>query len=496
MDDTGLMPAVSGPILGKHPRMSLSRKVTLVLAMVMLVAVATVLIGLPYAFSELTMRQMRAHAETYGFFLRDDLEALMDFVPGLFTDPSQEAKLRDLVTAEFGRAASIGDETGSFAVRMVELADNTRKSRVRWDPSGKMTPWDGDVREVAALQTKKIVLLDLPTAEDPDASLKTMVVPVRLAGPEPWYVIVRMDFQRSMEMHQDQYVLFQASAVVILVVILAVLMLLLLRFIRSTVVRPASKVAAAMDRVRQGDLGVRLESAGADEFGNIGRQFNAMVAGLKERQALSQYVSKSTLDAVQRSIQTGAAFHKPERRDVVVFFSDIRGFTAYSERHDPETVIRTLNRILDLQATIIANHGGDIDKFVGDETMAVFTDAEAAFKAALTIQVLLRKVGSEIDGLKVGIGLSAGSVVQGDVGFEAMKDYTIIGDTVNIAARLQALAKAGQILVAVEAFDPALWARYRLHGHGTFALKGKAQRIPVASLVGMEKSSDRNPPAQ
>lgn len=167
-----------------------------------------------------------------------------------------------------------------------------------------------------------------------------------------------------------------------------------------------------------------------------------------------KFVSSATLDAIKKDltrIEPGG-----ERRNITVFFSDIRGFTSWSEKNTPEQVIDMLNNLLSFQADIVQKLGGDVDKFVGDELVAVFNGPkkdQLAVQAAIEIQ---QKLPSMLDTgqkeLAVGIGINCGEVVMGAMGSENRMDYTVLGSTVNLGARLCSAAGKHQILVSNAVF--------------------------------------------
>ncbi len=163
------------------------------------------------------------------------------------------------------------------------------------------------------------------------------------------------------------------------------------------------------------------------------------------RERLESLVSRSAVSAVRRA---GAAADIPsEQVACTLFYSDIRRFTSYSERHSPRQVIEFLNDIIGLQVEIVHGCGGDVDKMIGDAVLARFQGpdkAANAVRAAIRIQEAL-VAGTYPRG--IGIGLFSGSVIAGGIGPEDRRDYTIIGDAVNVAARLCTLAEAGEVVV-------------------------------------------------
>ncbi len=165
---------------------------------------------------------------------------------------------------------------------------------------------------------------------------------------------------------------------------------------------------------------------------------------------LSRYVSLSTVEMVEKTtseegIQVG------QTKDVTVLFSDIRGFSNIAENMAPGEVFEMLNLYLSKQIEVVQDHHGIIDKLNGDEIMAVFeapTMAQDALMCGTAIVNAIRDLGPYREGswIGAGIGINTGPVYIGSIGSETMKDYTVVGNTVNIAARLCGFAKKFQIL--------------------------------------------------
>jgi adenylate cyclase len=209
-----------------------------------------------------------------------------------------------------------------------------------------------------------------------------------------------------------------------------------------------------------------------------------MIDGLKERFKLSKFVSKSTLDHVKRDddIILGG-----EKKNLTVLFSDIRNFTGYSETRDPAEVLEMLNRVMTLQAEIIQKHGGDIDKFVGDELMAVFEGEEMvrrAADAALEIKNEMKKIYEyEKVPVYVGIGINTGEMIAGNMGSKDRIDRTVIGDAVNLGARLCSIAGKNTIVVSGYSYD-YIQDQFRLVQQKPVKVKGKEKAVNVYTLQG------------
>jgi len=209
-------------------------------------------------------------------------------------------------------------------------------------------------------------------------------------------------------------------------------------------------------KVGRGNLDVRVDIATQDELGQLATEFNNMVSELREKFHMQKFVSKLTVQMLRRRAGHEDLLKEGEKRRVTVLFSDVRGFTAVTQQLEPEEVVKLINVYFDLQTRVIERHGGVVDKFIGDQIMAIFEGEgmeSNAVRAAVEIQTSLRELNSQrrIHGkviLQVGIGINQGAAVVGNMGSKNRMDYTVIGDVVNLAARLCALARPSQIIAA------------------------------------------------
>ena len=271
------------------------------------------------------------------------------------------------------------------------------------------------------------------------------------AFPRPfkWAVLVerrQRDAYLAVERMTRSLVLWGSAGLAV-----AVLGAIALAFAISRPILEIDRVAAA---VAGGDLtarvvrGVRLN----DEIGGLARRINGMIVGLTERLHLEKFVSGGTMAAIRLSEHRGVRLGGTRCR-ATMLFCDIRGYTAFAEEHEPDLVVEVLNFYFQHLTGIVKQHGGDIDKFVGDQILAVFVGggSEAnAVRCALAMQAKMGELGADRPGrhLAVGIGVSTGEVVMGAMGSPDRMDYTVLGDAVNLAARLCSRAERGQVLVS------------------------------------------------
>ena len=246
-------------------------------------------------------------------------------------------------------------------------------------------------------------------------------------------------------------------------------------------------------------LGVALAA-----FSGVGYQY--LVEDREKRKVkrlFSRYVSKDVCD--QLMADPSRARLGGSRRTMTVLFSDIRGFTTFSEQGEPEAIVAQLNEYFTRMVQVVFDHRGTLDKFVGDAVMALFgaplddpDHAEHAVEAALAMSdelaALNRRWAAEArPTLDIGIGINTGEMVAGNIGSETIMSYTVIGDAVNLAARLESLNKQyGTRLIVSQSTRDALKGRYDIRALGDVVVKGKTQPAAIyevkreASLAGQE----------
>ena len=268
--------------------------------------------------------------------------------------------------------------------------------------------------------------------------------------------------------------------------VVIVLAILLTQFMTNTIIRPVKTISEVCMGVTGGDFDRRVDIPNNDEIGSLGTTVNTMVEGLHERFMLSKYVSNSTLESLR-------ADKRGEIRPMTMFFSDIRGFTAYSESRDAEEVVHYLNEMLSMQTMMITKYGGDIDKYVGDEVVALFAQYEpelAACRAALDIcNELQNNSKAMYGGLRVGIGIHSGEVILGMVGSDERADYTVIGDNVNTASRLCDVAKPLQVLIT-DATYRRIQEKAEVEGPYKLKARGKERFLKVYILKGLAEEDE------
>jgi adenylate cyclase len=240
---------------------------------------------------------------------------------------------------------------------------------------------------------------------------------------------------------------------------------------------PILGVSRALRRVQDGDLDVSVPVYDATEIGRLQVGFNAMVVGLRERERIRDAFGTYVDPAIAELILREGTDLDGEELEVTVMFIDIRGFTTYASETEAHEVVTRVNQLFSTVVPIVHEHEGHVDKFVGDGLLAVFgaprrneRHADAALAAARAIAEAVPEVDPD---LGIGIGLNSGPVVAGNVGGGGRLEFTVIGHTVNIAARVEsATRETGDTVLLSEATrdqladPPDLTAREGIHLKG------------------------------
>jgi adenylate cyclase len=254
--------------------------------------------------------------------------------------------------------------------------------------------------------------------------------------------------------------------------------------------RPVRDLAEGTERVAAGDYSRRLPVVQDDDLGALSASFNRMQAGLAERQRLQAAFGTYVDPALAaRLLEQGDDIFTGERREVSVMFVDIRDFTPFAEANTAEDTVSRLNALFEIVVPAVVDAGGHVNKFLGDGALAVFNapndladHADAAVSAAVLIN---RCVAEQFGGaLRIGIGINTGVVIAGTIGGGSKLEFTLIGDTVNIAARVEQLTKTtGDTILLTQQCVDALVARpLGLVDRGSHALKGKSAATLVFSI--------------
>jgi class 3 adenylate cyclase len=258
----------------------------------------------------------------------------------------------------------------------------------------------------------------------------------------------------------------------------------------SPSLRPIRDLAAGTERVAAGDYSQRLPVVQDDDLGALAASFNRMQAGLAERQrlqaAFGTYVDPGL---AARLLEQGDDVFTGERRQVTVMFVDIRDFTPFAEVNSAEDTVARLNALFEIVVPAVVDARGHVNKFLGDGALAVFgapNDLAGHAGAAVGAAVLIHRLVAERFGgeLRIGVGINTGLVIAGTIGGGSKLEFTLIGDTVNVAARVEQFTKTtgDAILLTRETVDALDSRPPGLIDRGGHALKGKSAAVQLFAL--------------
>jgi adenylate cyclase len=337
-------------------------------------------------------------------------------------------------------------------------------------------------------------LLFQETMQGTDAVLDT-AVPIMLASKKLKLGVARIGLS---ERGLNEAIRAQKITFLWVALVFGVVGLLVSFALARMITRPLDSLAEGIQVVARGDLRRLVAVASDDEIGKLTSVFNQMILSLREKLLMEKYLSQSTVLSIKEHRDVTQLKLGGERKYVTALFSDARGFTSLSEKMSPEDVVSLMNIYLNLQTTVVHHWGGIVDKFVGDEVMAIFEGKGMevnAVRAAVEIQSYCKalnaaRVAAGERQVSIGIGLNSGEVVMGNMGSEDHMDYTVIGDNINIAARLCGLAQPGQVLVSkgiVDAVgDQATWKEL-----APVVVKGKDHPVAIAEAAAVSGGARR-----
>ena len=262
--------------------------------------------------------------------------------------------------------------------------------------------------------------------------------------------------------------------------------------------RPIARLTRGVSRVAAGDLSQPLPVTSRDEIGRLTRAFNMMLEGLRQRDfirsAFGRYVSPEVAQAILES--PGGLRFGGTKRVVTVLMSDLRGYTRFAERGNPEEVMEVLNGYLARMAEVVIAHGGTINEFIGDAIFAVYgapvphpDHAERAAATALAMQAALGAINVEharrgLPAFEMGIGVHTGEAVVGNIGSEQRAKYAVVGSAVNVASRVESATVGGQVLLTAATLAE-LGELARVGASLEVQVKGLSEPLTLHELLGL-----------
>ncbi|MBK9295192.1 MAG: HAMP domain-containing protein [Oligoflexia bacterium] len=416
---------------------------------------------------------------------------------GLPLVKDENGNITDIVLADI-RLDRIQKLFSSISERIIYLVD--RQGRVLAHPNEKLA-LDAKNLNYIPVVSKAItqsVSKGQMKFEDPDTG-ETFVAAF---AKTPFGVTVISQVPEEIILEPSRHVRREAFFITGLVLSAALFFIILFA---ATLTRPLEILVEATKKIAKGDFNSPVHIATKDEVGELASSFDKMIDGLKERDKVKTLFGKFHGTGIANKLMSGEMKLGGENRDATVFFSDIRGFTSFSEKVTPEDVVNMLNEYFKIMVSIINANHGVVDKFIGDAIMAVWgapeshgNDAANALKACIQMRVAVEKLNQERIAkgqpeIKIGMGLHSGPLIAGTIGSDDRMEYTVIGDTVNMASRIEAATKAyGTDLLVSEVTYERVKDLFISELAGTAEVKGKSEPLKLFKVQGYVDESGQS----
>jgi adenylate cyclase len=257
--------------------------------------------------------------------------------------------------------------------------------------------------------------------------------------------------------------------------------------------RPISNLVLATREIGSGNYQHKIILARNDELGNLATAFNRMGDELWKnalmQKSFGKYIGSEVLEMIMADPESN--WLKGHRNEATIVFVDIRGFSSFSEINEPEEIVEKLNEYFEIATQSIQNHGGYVDKFIGDAVLGVFgvpvyheDHAERAARSAVHMQkeFLKNQENGNVLLQAVGIGINSGVVVSGNIGSQDRMEYTVIGDSVNLAAHLYRLANPGEIIISNSVYSK-IKEMVQVDPLPSQHIKGKTEPVETFKLI-------------
>ena len=286
--------------------------------------------------------------------------------------------------------------------------------------------------------------------------------------------------------------------VVVAVLVAFTISLELTVLVTRSVLQPVDRLLDATKAVGEGNLDARVPITSGDELGQLASSFNEMMEGLSEREALREAFGAYVDPEVAERVLEEGELIEGQDREVTVMILDVWNFTELSHRSSARETVAFLNELFGIAVPCVMEHGGHANKFLGDGLLAVFGAPDRlddhADRGVAAARDVARTLAEHFGEVRFGIGVNSGPVVVGSVGGGGRLDFTVIGDPVNVAARVEHLTReTGDVVLVTEATRCLLSSDdVELEPRGDFALKGVAEPVPIHALVlGLDESLNR-----
>jgi adenylate cyclase len=299
-------------------------------------------------------------------------------------------------------------------------------------------------------------------------------------------IIQRSYAENNENVVQFRTLLIEFYGVVILISLIAVVLL------SRSITKPLAKLASAVQKIEEGEYGKPVMVNSRDEIGDLANSVNSMARGLAEKEKVRDLLGKVVSQQIAEQLLNNPVELGGEEKVVTILFSDIRGFTSFCEGLRPQAVLVELNQVLSTISNIIEKHNGVVDKFQGDAVMALFgapiqseVDATNAMAAALEIIDAMTTGDSRLSAC---IGINTGLVVAGNLGSSNRLNYSVIGDTVNLSARLESLTRLYDVTNIVSEASRDAAPHFAYMELDEVCVAGKSEAIKIFELLGVPEN--------
>ena len=293
--------------------------------------------------------------------------------------------------------------------------------------------------------------------------------------------------QRSYDEDQINVLAFQKLLIQFYSIAL-ILSALAVIYLSRSMTNLISSLAEAVKRIGEGNYDESVRTKSRDELGQLADSVNTMASGLQEKERVRDLLGKVVSQEIAEELLSNPVELGGGERTATILFSDIRGFTSYCEDLPPQKVLGELNKVLSCISDIVEAHNGVVDKFQGDAVMALFgapvsskNDAANAMAAGLEI---ISAVGSAENPLSACVGINTGLVVAGNLGSANKINYSVIGDAVNLVARLESLTRLYNVANIVSAASMSAAPGFVYRELDEVQVVGKNRSVSIYELVG------------
>lgn len=330
-------------------------------------------------------------------------------------------------------------------------------------------------------------------SSEPSKLINKVIKDIFLIAIIPYGIIAGLLLKYYIQVTDDNFL--ASFAALFLTFLIITLIATAVAFFKIT--GPLKTLAVTAREISKGNTDIKILPTRDDEIGEMQKSLLTLSKLYVEKQKMKSTFSKYMSDLIADEILTEELEGRflAEYRNVTILFSDIRGFTTFSEKLEPRELLDILNNYFDQMINIIMKNGGVINKFIGDAMMVLYNAPNLceyseikAIISAIEMNGKLREFNSKYTqkygfNLEIGTGINSGQVVSGNVGSEKRMEYTVIGDNVNISSRLQSVAKGGEIIISEPVYKFAKYV-FKFKDMGEIELKGKKQPLRLYKFDG------------